>query len=149
MVRHLEELFIKYGKPDFAKVDNGPEFRLDCRQRLEELAIYMFNSPPYYGQFNGAHERIHRELRAFIDDFDNRDLMTLSRQLQEYEEQHNFEMRYDYLEGHTPADIYVGYETFIPKGVEVVTPYEKDGELRMKFTSRNGNPATICLSLLE
>ena len=38
---------------------------------------------------------------------------------------------------------------FVPKDVEVVTPYEKDGELRMKFTNRDGKPARIAMALLR
>jgi len=150
VIDYLEELFIKYGKPDFAKADNGGEFRLDCREQLRKLAVHLLSSPQHYGQFNGAHERIHRELRAFIDDFDlHHNLMRLLEQIRDYEKQHNFEMRYDYLEGNTPADIYFGDGSFIPKNVEVVTPYEKEGEIRMKFTDRDGNPARLSLPLLK
>ena len=74
--------------------------------------------------------------------------MNLVLQIRRYEKQHNFVMRYDYLEGRTPAGIYFGDESFIPKDAEVVTPYEKDGEIRMKFTSRNANPARLSLPLL-
>ena len=64
MMKHLERLFLKYGKPSIIKADNGPEFRLDCREALNKFAVYLFNSPVYYGQFNGAHERIHRTQNA-------------------------------------------------------------------------------------
>ena len=33
-------------------------------------------------------------------------------------------------------------------GAEIVTPYEKDGELRMKFTGRHGDPARISMPII-
>jgi transposase-like protein len=36
----------------------------------------------------------------------------------------------------------------IPKDCEVVRPYQKDNQLRMKFTDRHGNPARMVISEL-
>ena len=47
----------------------------------------------------------------------------------------------------TPAQIFYSEPDFIPKDIEVITPYAKDGELRMKFTNRAGNPARLTLPL--
>jgi transposase len=77
---HLEELFCKYGKPSIIKADNGPEMRMDLRENLEQLCVHLLNSPTYYPQFCGAHERLHRELKTYIDEFNgHRDLMRLIR----------------------------------------------------------------------
>jgi transposase InsO family protein len=151
VARDLEDLFIKFGKPNFIKADNGPEFRIELREHLHDLAVYLFNSPEYYGQFNGAHERIHRTLKGFIDDFEShQNLSKLVAQIQDFVDQYNYKMPMDSLGGKTPADIFLnGDETFTPAGAEVVTPYEKDGELRMKFTNRNGDPARIALPIIE
>lgn len=150
LIDYLEELFLKYGKPDIAKGDNGPEFRMDCRESLRKLSIHLLSSPVNYGQFNAAHERIHRSIRAFIDDFDtHHNLMQLLEEIRAFEQQYNYEMKFDYLEGRTPAEVYFGDENFIPKNCEVVSPYEKDGDLRMKFTDRDGNPARMSLPLLK
>ena len=67
VVNHLENLFIKYGKPAFIKADNGPEFRIECRTQLAQFSVDLVNSPEYYGQFNGAHET-HRQMVS-ADDF--------------------------------------------------------------------------------
>ena len=32
--------------------------------------------------------------------------------------------------------------------LKIVTPYEKDGELRMKYTNRDGNPARVAMPIL-
>lgn len=63
-MNHLEDLVIKYGNPYFIKADNGPEFRIDCREKQGAFTANLINSPGYYGQFNGAHERLHRTLRG-------------------------------------------------------------------------------------
>lgn len=151
VMRDLEELFIKFGKPDMIKADNGPEFRLDLSDQLKDFAVYLINSPGYYGQFNGAHERIHRKLKEFIDQFSkHHNLTKLVAQIQEFVEQYNYKMPMDSLEGRTPSDIFLSEEEdFMPEGAEVVKPYEKDGELRMKFTDRDGNPARVAIPIIQ
>ncbi len=150
VMRDLEELFIKFGKPDMIKADNGPEFRIELRDQLKDAAVYLVNSPGYYGQFNGAHERIHRKLKYFIDQFSkHQNLTKLVAQIQEFVEQYNYKMPMDSLGGKTPADIFLSDdENFMPANAEVVTPYEKDGELRMKFTDRDGNPARTSVPII-
>ena len=150
VVEYLEDLFMKYGKPRIVKVDNGPEFRIECKEKLKALCVYLLNSPLYYGQFDGAHERIHRTLKTFIDDFDtHHNFMRLVDEIRAFEEQYNYQMPLDYLEGQTPANVYLNGGNFIPKNTEVVTPYQKDGELRMKFTNRENKPARIALPSID
>lgn len=150
IIRELEELFVKYGKPLMIKADNGPEFRIDCRDALRELSVYLLNSPEYYGQFNGAHERIHRKLKAFIDPFESHQSLTkLMREIEAFQNEYNYEMPMDVLCGKTPAEIFLGEQSFTPKGAEVVMPYEKDGELRVKFKGRDGSPARMAMPVIE
>jgi hypothetical protein len=151
VMRDLEDLFIKFGKPDIIKADNGPEFRIELRNHLKEVAVYLINSPEYYGQFCGAHERIHRTLKTFVDQFSqHKNLTKLVAQVQEFKEQYNYKMPMDSLGGKTPADIFFNdAEDFTPDGAEIVKPYEKDGELRMKFTDRDGNPARISVPIIQ
>ena len=150
IMAELQELFIKHGKPDLIKVDNGPEFRTECREQLRDLTVYLINSPEYYGQFNGAHERIHRKMKAFLAPFAGHcNLTRLVADLAQFQDEYNYKMPMDSLEGKTPAEIFLGDESFIPKAAEVVTPYEKEGELRMKFTDREGNPARIGVPVIE
>jgi hypothetical protein len=150
LVSHLEDLFVKYGKPFMIKADNGPEMRLELRENLEEFCIYLLNSPVYYGQFCGAHERIHRELKTYIDNFStHQNLMTLVDQVKAFCDDHNHQWSYEILDNKTPAQIYYSEPDFVPKDVELITPYKKGGELRIKFTNREGNPARMSLPLLD
>lgn len=149
VINHLTDLFTKYGRPNIIKVDNGPEFRTECETKIRDLSIYLLNNPVYYGQFSGAHERIHRSLKDYIDKFSShKNLTNLVEQINSFEDEYNYKIKKDYLEDRTPADIYFNDKDFIPKDVEVVTPYEKDGELRMKFTSRENKQAKISLPLI-
>lgn len=150
VINHLEELFIKYGKPLLIKVDNGPEFKIVCRRQLKDLGIYLLNNPLYYGQFNGAHERIHRMLKRFISQFNqHRDITRLVKEIESFTEQYNYSMHFDYLEGKTPAEVFFSEKDFVPKNTEIVQPYEKENELRMKFTNRKGKPARLSMPLIE
>jgi putative transposase len=150
IMAEMEELFLRYGKPDMIKADNGPEFRFEFRENLREFAVYLINSPEYYGQFCGAHERIHRKLRAFIEPFERHgNLMRLVDEIRSFQDQYNYQIPMDSLDGQTPSAIFFGDGTFTPKGAEVITPYEKDGELRMKFTNREGGPARIGVPVID
>lgn len=147
IMKHLEELFVKHGKPNIIKADNGPEFRIDCREQLMDFAVLLFNSPIYYGQFNGAHERMHRELKTFISKFEtHKNITRLVEDINAWENHHNYDFHYDYLDGRTPFDIFTNHRDFEPKNTELVKPYEKDGEHRVKFTNREGNPARMTIS---
>lgn len=144
VVKDLEELFVRFGKPDLIKADNGPEYRLDFREQLRAFSVHLLSSPKYYGQFNGAHERIHRTMKAFIDPFaEHQNITRLVDDIKAFQDQYNYKMPMDSLEGKTPSDIFFGDGTFTPSGAEIVTPYEKEGELRMKFTNRDGGPARM------
>jgi len=150
IMAEMEELFLRHGKPDMIKADNGPEFRFEFREQLREFSVYLINSPDYYGQFNGAHERIHRKMRAFIEPFGHHgNLMRLVDEIRTFQDQYNYKMPMDSLGGETPSEVFFGNDTFTPNGAEVVTPYEKDGELRMKFSNRDGAPARIGVPVID
>jgi len=150
VINHLEELFIKYGKPMIIKVDAGPEFKTDCRTQLNSFGVYLLSNPKYYGQFNGAHERIHRTLKRFISKFyQHQDIIRLVKEIESFTEQYNFSMNFDYLEGKSPSEIFFNQKDFIPKNTEVIKPYEKNSELRMKFTNRKGKPARLSMPLIS
>ncbi|MBC8553295.1 MAG: DDE-type integrase/transposase/recombinase [Candidatus Brocadiales bacterium] len=149
VIDHLADLFIKYGKPTLIKADNGPEFRTDCESKLRDFSVYLLNNPIYYGQFNGAHERIHRALKTYIDKFEeHKNVTKLAEQINSFEDEYNYHIKKDYLEDRTPADVYYNDKNFIPQNADVVSPYEKDGELRMKFINRDNQPSRLSLPII-
>ena len=146
VMNHLEDLFIKYGKPLFIKADNGPEFRLDCRDRLAEFAVSLFNSPPYYGQFNACHERIHRTIKEAISNFSvHLNLTKLVLELDQFREDYNYSLPLESRGMQTPATMYFCDRDYVSDGKEIVTPYVKDGEIRLKYTNRSGSPARMSI----
>ena len=87
------------------KADNGPEFRTECRKNLEDLSVYLLNSPPYYGQFNGAHERIHRSLKDYISNFkDHKNITRLALEIESFLDEYNYKIPHDVLDGKTPSE---------------------------------------------
>ncbi|MGK5086123.1 helix-turn-helix domain-containing protein [Bdellovibrionota bacterium FG-2] len=149
IIAEMEALFLRHGKPYLIKADNGPEFRVEFRDQLKDLSVYLINNPQYYGQFNGAHERIHRKMRAFITPFEKHgNLMRLVDEIKDFQDQYNYKIPMDTLDGKTPSEIFLGDGAFTTKGAEIVTPYEKDGELRMKFTNRDGHQARIDVPII-
>ena len=150
LMLHLEDLFVKYGKPFLIKADNGPEMRLALREDLRRACIHLLNSPPRYAPFNGAHERIHRELKAYIERFSaHGDLVKLVEQVNNFTNDHNHIWTYSYLKNRTPAEVYYYDPTYVPEDVEVVKIYAKDGELRTKFTNRYGKPARMSIEKVD
>ena len=150
IIEHLKDLFVSYNKPVIIKADNGPEFRIECDEELRKLAVYLLNSPSYYAPFNGSHERIHRTLKKYISDFEqHKNLTRLVEEINDFEDEYNYKLPHEYLEGKTPADIYFNDKNFVAKEVEQVTPYKKDHELRIKFTNRNGGKGRLAVPLIS
>jgi hypothetical protein len=71
------------------------------------LCVHLFNSPPYYGQFNASHERIHRTLKQSIEDLaTHRNLTRVVLEIEQFREDYNHTWP---LESHgkkTPAELY-------------------------------------------
>jgi len=150
VINILEDLFIKHGKPFLIKADNGPEFRMDCKSKLEDASVYLLSSPGYYGQFCGAHERIHKTLKTFITQFSkHQNLSQLLDEVNKFTEQYNNDMKNDYLNGKTPFEVFNGAEITLSKNTELISPYKKDNELRFKFQNRNNLPARVSLPLIK
>jgi transposase/predicted DNA-binding protein YlxM (UPF0122 family) len=149
VISHLEGLFIKYGKPAMIKADNGQEFRLACREDLLSFGVYLLNSPNYYAPFNGAHERIHRTLKEYIEKFAyHHNLTRLNNDIQQFRDDYNFNIPLETLGLRTPGEVYyTGEEYDDVLGRKVITPYVKDDQIRMKFINRNGQSARVAIDL--
>jgi IS30 family transposase len=148
VVNHLEDLFIKYGKPTIIKSDNGPEFKTEFRAQLQKLSVHLLNSPTYYGQFSGAHERIHRMLKTGISKFsEHHNITRLVDEINRMTDDYNYEIPLEYLGWKTPAEIFLTDTQFFPDNAERVTPYQKEGQLRMEYTSRTHTPARTTIDL--
>ena len=148
VISHLEGLFIKYGKPAMIKADNGQEFRMTCREKLFELGVYLLNSPVYYAPFDGAHERMHRTIKEYVDKFTGHQNITrLVADVDNFREDYNHLIPLEPLGMRTPGEVYYTGCEYDANGREVIMPYVKDGEIRMKYTNRHGQPARLAIDL--
>lgn len=80
---------------------------------------------------------------------EHHNISRLEKELSNFRGEYNYHMRLDILDQKTPAEIFFCKENFMPRDVEVVTPYEKDGEIRAKFTNRVGKQARMALPHIE
>lgn len=66
---HLENLFARFGKPMFLKVDNGGNLNhYSIRKLLADQGIIPLNSPAYYAPYNGAIEHSQGEFKARLQE---------------------------------------------------------------------------------
>jgi hypothetical protein len=68
-------------------------------------------------------------------------------EIERFRDDYNHRIPLEVLDMKTPAQIFYCEKDFIPTDVEIVTPYKRDGELRMKFTGRDGKPARMAIPL--
>lgn len=133
--------------PLLVKADNGPEFRNSFKQMLNNMGISLLNSPVYYPQFNGVVERVIREIRQKSHKFTFNSTKDIDHFLAQFQDYYNHQA-HSSLGGLTPAQVYkkkcLGSH---PVTTEMVEPYIKDGELRLKFTRGNGRPGRLSLPL--
>lgn len=112
--REFERLFEKHGVPSAIRVDNGPPFasrRARCGlSRLSawwvSLGIKVIRGRPAHPQDNGAHERMHADMRWDVEDNAARTLEAQQRALDAWVEEFNHVRPHEALSMRTPAEIY-------------------------------------------
>ena len=108
----FKELFKKYGLPAYIRSDNGSPFA--CTRSLLgltrlsawwlELGIDLERSRPGKPQDNGAHERMHKDIRDELQ-FSNPDISQEGFDL--WKEEYNSERPHESLEMKTPDEVYI------------------------------------------
>ena len=65
--------------------------------------------------------------------------------MEQFREDYNHTLPLESQGGKTPAELYYcdDFELVRPSHVEIVTPYIKDGEIRVKFTNRFGDKSRM------
>lgn len=132
-------------KPVFIKADNGPEFREQFQKSLQRLGIHLLSSPFYYPQFNGVVERINREIRKHFTLTNV--IVNIDKLLRQFQDYHNY-LPHQTLGGLSPQEIFrkgCSYEQ--KENIDLVIPYLKNHELRIKFSKRNGKRGRLTFSL--
>jgi transposase InsO family protein len=112
--RVFERLFVRYGVPRCLQCDNGPPFiNVQARGGLTRLSawwvslgIEVVRSRPGCPQDNGAHERMHRDLRADVESFPQASRIAEQRACDRWRQEFNHVRPHEALQGKVPADIY-------------------------------------------
>jgi putative transposase len=144
------ELFKKYGIPGAIQCDNGvPFIAMRARAGLTmlsawwiSLGIRLVRSRPGCPQDNGAHERMHRDMRSDVQNSPAEDFARQQRVLEKWTHQFNHIRPHDALKGKTPAEVYkaavkkkmLALHPSYPVDFTVVTVGTK-GTLRFKGTT--------------
>lgn len=110
----FQKLFEQYGLPDFILVDNGPPFSsitaLHGLTRLSAwwvaLGIQVIRSRPGCPQDNGAHERMHRDIREEVELFPADNVEIQQQALNRWMNEFNCIRPHEALAMKVPADIY-------------------------------------------
>jgi transposase InsO family protein len=111
---HLERLFRKYGVPKAIQCDNGPPFiSVRARAGLSQLSawwvslgIRVVRSRLACPQDNGAHERMHRDIKAQVQSCPASDLRSEQCRLNRWRQEFNHVRPHQALQGRTPAEVY-------------------------------------------
>jgi len=112
--KEFERLFRKYGIPRAIQCDNGTPFVcVLARGGLSQLSswwvslgIRIVRSRPGCPQDNGAHERMHRDVSAEVENFPELTSEAEQRALDRWRQQFNHVRPHEALGGKVPADLY-------------------------------------------
>jgi transposase InsO family protein len=110
----FETLFRRYGVPSAMQCDNGAPFiSVQSRAGLTQLSawwvslgIAIVRSRPGCPQDNGAHERMHRDMRADVEAFPQANRLREQRALDRWRQEFNHVRPHEALRGKPPAKVY-------------------------------------------
>lgn len=111
--RRLERVFREYGLPECIHSDNGAPFASRAIAGLSQmsvhwvkLGIHIERSRPGCPQDNGAHERMHRTLKASTTRPPACNLRAQQRRFNQFRGEYNELRPHEALHDHTPARLY-------------------------------------------
>jgi putative transposase len=125
----FEVLFAQYGVPQAIQVDNGvPFINVQARGGLTRLSawwislgIRVVRSRPGCPQDNGAHERMHRDMRADLQAFPSGSRLAEQRACDRWRIEFNRVRPHEALAGKTPAELYKRSE-LRPRSMKFIYP---------------------------
>lgn len=137
----FEKLFAKHGVPEVIQCDNGvPFISVQARGGLTRLSawwvslgIRVVRSRPGCPQDNGAHERMHRDMRSDLQAFPTPTRRTEQLACDRWRQEFNHVRPHEALGGKTPSELYVP-----SKRHPVVRPAAYPASWTTRLVSRNG-----------
>ena len=141
----FDRLFRKYGLPRAIRTDNGVPFATTGIHGLSQLNVWWMRLGiqhqrilPGRPQQNGAHERMHKTLKADAIRPPRATLLTQQRAFNAFRQEYNEERPHQHLRGGTPAAVYHpsprAYDARLP-------PIEYPGHFLVR---RVGSAGTFC-----
>ena len=112
--RHaFQRLFHRYGLPDVIRVDNGPPFASWGLGHLSKLSVWWTSLgirvefiKPASPHLNGAHERMHRTLKADTTQPPSKTIAAQQRRFDRWRRRYNEERPHEAIGMRRPADLY-------------------------------------------
>jgi transposase InsO family protein len=109
----IEAVFLEHGSPRALHSDNGPPFGAPGRGRISTLSVRLMKhgiqpvfSRPARPQDNGAHERMHRTLKAATTRPPAHDLKAQQHLFDDFRQEFNIERPHEGIHMQRPASVY-------------------------------------------
>ena len=141
-LRHFETLFREYGLPTAIRSDNGTPFATQAICGLSRLSVWWIKLgidhqriTPGQPQENGAHERMHKTLKAECARPPERDMGRQQARFDRWRDEFNADRPHDALSGAVPADRYAPSERPMP---DVLPSPDYPGHFEVRYVSRDG-----------
>ena len=138
----FEQLFRGYGLPEAIRTDNGAPFATPAFCGLSKLSVWWIKLgirhqriEPGRPEQNGAHERMHRTLKAEATRPPERDQITQQERFDCFRREYNQERPHEALGMQTPAELYRGSPRPMP---ETLPEPEYPGHFEVRRVSRAG-----------
>jgi transposase InsO family protein len=135
-------LFREYGLPKAIRTDNGVPFATTGIHGLSRLNVWWMRLGiqhqrilPAHPQQNGAHERMHKTLKAGAIRPPRANLVTQQRAFNEFRLVYNEERPHDTLDGRTPGSL---YQPSIREYSRQLPPFEYPGHFLVKRITNAG-----------
>lgn len=141
--RAFARLFSEYGLPEAIRSDNGTPFAAATAiGRLSRLSVWWIRlgirpelTKPSHPEQNGAHERMHRTLKADTTRPPGGNRSAQQKKFDAFRREYNFERPHEALDRKTPADVYVPSPRPFPRRLPLP---EYPGHFEVRRVSRNG-----------
>ena len=142
-LKQFEALFREYGLPTAIRSDNGTPFATQALCGLSRLSVWWIKLDidhdridPGQPQQNGAHERMHRTLKAECARPPERDMAAQQKRFDAWRAEFNADRPHDALSGDVPGSRY----TCSPRPMPDVLPEpEYPGHYEVRYLSKDGN----------
>ncbi len=141
--RQFERLFHEYGLPQAIRTDNGVPFATRAICGLSRLSAWWIKLgidhqriEPGQPQQNGAHERMHKTLKAETTRPPEQDMQRQQARFDRWRTEFNDERPHEALDYETPASLYKPSSRPMPA---VLPAPEYPGHFEVRYLSRDGN----------